>query len=38
MYRAIEFEQFVNEAGLEVEEEINGLGFGHTLMICKIKK
>jgi cyclopropane fatty-acyl-phospholipid synthase-like methyltransferase len=38
MYRAIEMEKFVNEAGLEVEEEINGLGFGHTLMICKVKK
>jgi len=38
MYRASEFEAFVNEAGLEVEEEVNGLGFGHTLMICKVKK
>ena len=37
MYRAVEFEAFVNEAGLEVVEEINGLGFGHTLMICKTK-
>ncbi|MCF6308962.1 MAG: SAM-dependent methyltransferase [Sulfurimonas sp.] len=35
MYRASEMEKFVHEAGLEVEEEINGLGFGHTLMICK---
>lgn len=35
IYRAIEMEKFVNEAGLEVEEEINGLGFGHTLMVCK---
>ncbi len=35
MYRAIEMEQFVNEAGLEVEEEINGLGFNSTMMICK---
>ncbi len=38
MYRATEFKSFVNESGLEVEEEINGLGFGHTLMICKVKK
>ncbi len=37
MYRATEFASFVNEAGLEVEEEVNGLGFGHTLMICKRK-
>jgi len=37
MYRAVEFERFVNEAGLKVVEEINGLGFGHTLMICESK-
>lgn len=36
MYRACEFETFVNKAGLEVEEQVNGLGFGHTLMICKV--
>jgi hypothetical protein len=35
IYRASEMKRFVNEAGLEIEEEINGLGFGHTLMICK---
>lgn len=38
MYRASEMIDFVNKAGLEVEEEINGFGFGHTLMICKVKK
>ena len=37
MYRAVEFENFANQAGLEVEEQIDGLGFGHTLMICKAK-
>ncbi|WP_321778447.1 class I SAM-dependent methyltransferase [Sulfurimonas sp.] len=37
MYRAVEFESFVDEAGLKVVEEINGLGFGHTLMICEKK-
>jgi len=37
MYRAIEFERFVNDAGLKVVEEVNGLGFGHTLMICEKK-
>ncbi|RLA77023.1 MAG: SAM-dependent methyltransferase [Epsilonproteobacteria bacterium] len=36
MYRASEMRKFVEDAGLEVEEEINGLGFGHTLMVCKI--
>jgi len=38
MYRASEMQEFVNEAGLEIEEEINGLGFHSTLMVCKIKK
>lgn len=37
MYRASEMIKFANEAGLEVEEELNGLGFGHTLMVCKTK-
>ena len=37
MYRASEFEQFADEAGLIVEEQINGLGFGHTLMVCRAK-
>jgi len=37
MYRASEFETFADEAGLVVEEQIDGLGFGHTLMICKAK-
>ena len=37
MYRASEFEKFANEAGLEVEEQVDGLGFGHTLMICGVK-
>ena len=37
MYRAVEMEKFVNEAGMEVEEEINGLGFNSTLMVCKVR-
>ncbi len=37
MYRASEFEKFANEAGLEVEEQVDGLGFGHTLMVCRSK-
>ncbi|MEA2091921.1 MAG: SAM-dependent methyltransferase, partial [Campylobacterota bacterium] len=36
MYRASEMRKFVEDAGMEVEEEINGLGFGHTLMVCKL--
>lgn len=35
MYRAVEFEAFADEAGLKVVEQIDGLGFGHTLMICE---
>ncbi|MEA1916747.1 MAG: class I SAM-dependent methyltransferase [Campylobacterota bacterium] len=37
MYRASEMIEFASKAGLHVEEEINGLGFGHTLMVCTIK-
>jgi len=37
MYRAVEFEKFANEAGLNVVEQVDGLGFGHTLMICERK-
>ena len=37
MYRASEFEQYANEAGLNVVEQVDGLGFGHTLMVCEAK-
>lgn len=37
MYRASEMEKLVREAGLEIEDELDGLGFGHTLMTCKVK-
>ena len=37
MYRASEFETFANEAGLNVVEQVDGLGFGHTLMVCEAK-
>lgn len=36
MYRASEFEQYAEEAGLKVVEQVDGLGFGHTLMICEV--
>ena len=35
MYRASEFEEFTKNAGLKIIEEIDGFGFGHTLMICE---
>lgn len=35
MYRASEMIKFAKRAGLKVVEEINGLGFGHTLMVCE---
>jgi ubiquinone/menaquinone biosynthesis C-methylase UbiE len=34
MYRAKEMSELAEKAGLKVVEEINGLGFGHTLMVC----
>ncbi len=34
MYRATEMHTFAKSAGLKVVEEIDGLGFGHTLMVC----
>jgi len=37
MYRATEMHALIEQAGLEVDEEINGLGFGHTMTICKKK-
>ncbi len=32
-----EMVNYIDEANLEIEEEINGLGFGHTLLVCKKK-
>ena len=37
MYRAVEFIEFIDKAGMVVEEEINELGFSSTMMICKAK-
>ena len=35
MYRAVEFERFIKEAGMKIVEEVDGLGFGSTLMVCE---
>lgn len=35
MYHSDDMERCVNNAGLEVEEIIDGLGLGHSIMICK---
>ena len=35
MYLATDFERLVREAGLEVESVSDGLGWGHSIMICK---
>ncbi|MEA3374412.1 MAG: class I SAM-dependent methyltransferase [Campylobacterota bacterium] len=35
MYRAIDMHQYIKEAGLVIVEEIDHLGFGHTLTVCK---
>lgn len=35
MYHSDDMERCVNNAGLEVEQIIDGLGMGHSIMICK---
>ena len=35
MYHSDDMERCVNRAGLEVEQVIDGLGLGHSIMICK---
>ena len=35
MYYSGDMERCVKDAGLEVEETIDGLGFGHSIMICR---
>ena len=38
MYHSDDMERCVNNAGLEVEKIVDGLGLGHSIMICKKKK
>ncbi len=38
MYRAEDMHEYIEAAGLEVDEEIDRLGFGHTLTTCKRKR
>ena len=35
MYHSDDMERCVNNAGLEVEKIVDGLGLGHSIMICK---
>ena len=35
MYHSDDMERCVNNAGLEVEQIVDGLGLGHSIMICK---
>ena len=35
MYHSDDMERCVNAAGLEVEQIVDGLGLGHSIMICK---
>ena len=37
MYSAKEMHGYIEAAGLEVDEEIDRLGFGHTMTVCKKK-
>ena len=38
MYSAKDMHKYIEPAGLEVDEEIDRLGFGHTMTVCKRKK
>ena len=37
MYHSSDMGRCVNNAGLEIEEIVDGLGLGHSIMICKKK-
>lgn len=37
MYHSSDMERCVNNAGLEIEQIVDGLGLGHSIMICKKK-
>ena len=36
MYHSGDMEKCVSKAGLSVEKIIDGIGMGHSLMICKL--
>ena len=35
MYHSDDMKRFVREAGLEIETIYDGLGWGHSIMVCK---
>ncbi len=37
MYSAKDMHEYIEAAGLEVDEEIDNLGFGHTMTVCRQK-
>lgn len=37
MYHSDDMRRCINNAGLEVEDVVDGLGLGHTIMICRLK-
>ena len=37
MYRSEDMEKIVNKAGLEVESLHDGIGYGHSIMVCRKK-
>ncbi len=37
MYNTEDMEKCINDAGLEIEEMYDHLGFGHTLLVCRLK-
>jgi hypothetical protein len=38
MYHSQDMQRLVEKAGLEVEKIYDGLGEGHSIMVCKLKK
>jgi len=37
MYKASEFEELIEQAGLEIKKEIRQVGENHTILICRKK-
>ena len=37
MYNTEDMQQCIEQAGLEIERIHDGLGLGHSIMVCKLK-
>ena len=38
MYNTEDMQQCIEQAGLEIEQIYDGLGLGHSILVCKIKE